>query len=88
MVELAVITAPLGQDIRTLHLWTQRNQTCDALSRLASGKAAPEVLKNAVRCPQPSLPFRILGELVVELYRTMKVSISPIASTAPALLFS
>ena len=65
MAELALITAPLGQDIRTLHLWTQRNQTCDALCLLASGKAVPETLKKAVRCQRPSLPFRILGEPVV-----------------------
>ena len=35
MAELACIVPPLGQEIHTLHVWTQRNHTCDVLSRLA-----------------------------------------------------
>ena len=65
MAELALVVAPLGQDIRTLHVWTQRNQTCDALSRLASGTAVPTALQQASRCSKPTVRFRILGEPVV-----------------------
>ena len=43
MAELALVVAPLGQDIRTLHVWTQRNQTCDALSWLPSGTVGPRL---------------------------------------------
>ena len=42
IAELALAVAPMGQDIRTVHLWTQRNTTCDALSRLAEGRELPE----------------------------------------------
>ena len=62
MAELALTFAPPGQDIRTLHLWTQRNQTCDALSSLAKGADVPAALQEATRCRKPSLPFNILGE--------------------------
>ena len=30
--EIALSIAPLGADICTAHIWTQRNATCDALS--------------------------------------------------------
>ena len=34
MGDLALLIAPTGKDIRCAHIWTQRNVTCDALSRL------------------------------------------------------
>ena len=34
MGDLALLIAPTGMDIRFAHVWTQRNGTCDALSRL------------------------------------------------------
>ena len=38
MAEVALLLAPIGQDIRAVHLWTQRNTTCDLLNRLANGQ--------------------------------------------------
>ena len=34
VAEAGLILAPMGRDIRSVHLWTQRNVTCDRQSRL------------------------------------------------------
>ena len=100
MAELALVVAPLGQDIRTLHVWTQRNQTCDALSRLASGIEIPATLQRASRCSKPILRFRILGEPVaktkkLQQWRTANkpreppaLALSHVAFTVPDLLLT
>ena len=55
MAELALIIAPMGQELRTAHLWTQRNSTCDLLSRLAEGKGVPVVGASRLdRCARES----------------------------------
>ena len=60
MAELALIIAPMGHDLRAIHLWTQRNETCDALSRLTEGAAMPEVLSRARQMSRPKLQYRVL----------------------------
>ena len=35
--ELAYLIAPIGLDIRATHRWSERNDVCDYLSRLAPG---------------------------------------------------
>ena len=61
MAELALIIAPMGHDLRAVHLWTQRNETCDALSRLSDGAKIPEVLIMARRMSRPALKYRVLS---------------------------
>ena len=59
MAELARILDPMGHDLRAVHLWTQRNATCDDLSRVAEGKAIPPALKDTKRCQKKPLNFRV-----------------------------
>ena len=59
MAELALILAPMGYDLGAVHLWTQRNSTCDDLSRVAEGKAIPPALKDTKRCQKKPLNFRV-----------------------------
>ena len=40
--EMALVLAPLGMDVRVAHLWTQRNQVCDLLSRFNADASLPE----------------------------------------------
>ena len=47
--EMALVLAPLGMDVRVAHLWTQRNQVCDLLSRLNADASLPEALSGATR---------------------------------------
>ena len=61
MAELALIIAPMGNDLRAIHLWTQRNGTCDALSRLTDGAAIPEILSTAKQMSRPTLNYKVLG---------------------------
>ena len=61
MAELALIVAPMGQDIRAAHLWTQRNTTCDLLSRLKEGKQIPEALSQTTRTQRKVLSYKVLG---------------------------
>ena len=42
-----------------VHLWTQRNGTCDALSRLTDGAMIPEVLSKVRRVSRPTLKYRV-----------------------------
>ena len=48
--ELALILEPMGHDLRAVRLWTQRNSTCDGLSRLSEKKAIPDSLHWTARC--------------------------------------
>ena len=60
MAELALLIAPMGHDLRAIHLWTQRNKTCDALSRLTEGATVPDILSTVKRVRRPSLNYRVL----------------------------
>ena len=61
MAAIALILAPMGQDIRAVHLWTQRNTTCDMPSRIAEGQPLPAVLSQTPRTQRHELRYRILG---------------------------
>ena len=62
MAELALLIAPMGHELRAIHLWTQRNKTCDALSRLTEGAAVPDTLSTVKRVRRPSLNYRVLEQ--------------------------
>ena len=70
MAEAALILAPMGRDIRAIHLWTQRNVTCDRLSRLQIPTAAgtaneqteiPKELHGVQRTSRRSLDCKVLS---------------------------
>ena len=63
--ELAQLVAPLGLDIRAAHLWSERNDTCDKLSRMKDGEACnlPE-LQQALRVKRLTTPRFWLSNLV------------------------
>ena len=62
MAEAAIILAPMGRDIRAIHLWTQRNVTCDRLSRLQKDRASiPEELQGAKRSMRRFLECKVLS---------------------------
>ena len=65
MAELAPIIAPMGQELRTAHLWTQRNSTCDLLSRLAEGKGVPDKLTTTMRTKRKAMKYQLLGKAPV-----------------------
>ena len=62
MAEIALIIAPMGQDVRAAHHWTQRNTTCDLLSRLGEGMHIPTVLSQTPRSTRQVMRYRILSE--------------------------
>ena len=62
MAEVALLLAPMRQDIRAIHLWTQRNSTCNLLSRLANGQTVPPELSQTPRTRRSVVNYRLLGE--------------------------
>ena len=60
MAELALVIAPRGHELRAIHWWTQRNTTCDALSRLTASKELPESLKSVRRVKRRSLHYKVM----------------------------
>ena len=52
----------MGHDLRAIHLWTPRNDTCDALSRLTDGKEVPSILSTAKQMRRPTLSYKVLGD--------------------------
>ena len=61
MAELALVIAPMGHDLRAIHLYTQCNETCDALSRLSVSKELPTILSSAKQMRRPALNYKVLG---------------------------
>ena len=61
MGEIALLLAPTGSDIRAAHVWSERNTTCDALSRLEQGKL-PKLpsLRDAQRVTRRATPRCLL----------------------------
>ena len=53
--------APMGHDLKAIHLWTQRNETCDALSRLSASNELPTVLSTAKEMRRLVLENKVLG---------------------------
>ena len=63
--ELALQLAPLGADVRAAHVWSERNKTCDALSRLRHGEQPKlPLLREAVRVRRPLTPRKLLDSLL------------------------
>ena len=62
--EMALVLAPLGMDVRVAHLWTQRNQVCDMLSRLnVDSHQLPDALSRATKVSLRKLEGSILQSL-------------------------
>ena len=62
--ENALVLAPQGGDIRAAHVWPEKNETCDMLSRLKPGAKIPlRGLEDATQCT----PRRVRGSLQGEL---------------------
>ena len=61
MAEAALILAPMGRDIRAIHLWTQRNVTCDRLSRLQKNRADIPELQGVKRSMRQILECKVLS---------------------------
>ena len=62
MAEMALLVAPMGQDLRAVHLWTQCNSTCDVLSRLTADQSIPEQLGTTQRTMRRQFDYKILGK--------------------------
>ena len=54
--EMALLMAPIGLDIRTAHIWTQRNRVCDELSRLQSGQVLKLPALSSAHCMKRRVP--------------------------------
>ena len=61
--ENALVLAPQGGDIRAAHVWSEKNETCDMLSRLKPGAEIPlRGLEDSTQCT----PRRLRGSLLRE----------------------
>ena len=49
MAKLALVVAPYGFELSTIHAWSIHNATCDELSRAKANDVVPEHLQTAVR---------------------------------------
>ena len=65
MAEMARIIAPMGQELRSVHLRSQRDSSCDVLSRLAEGHQIPAKLGKAIRTIRKPMEFQMLGTQLV-----------------------
>ena len=65
--ELAYLIAPLGLDLRAAHIWSERNDVCDHLSRLSPGELPNRAeLTGAVKARRQPAPRFLLDNLVDE----------------------
>ena len=65
MGELALQLAPLGSDTRAAHIWSERNSTCDALSRLQQGAQVDlPLLSGANRMRRKPTPRSLLDSIL------------------------
>ena len=63
--ELAYLIAPLGLDLRAAHIWSERNDICDHLSRLSNGERPNrKELAGAVQAKRQPVPNFLLKNLV------------------------
>ena len=65
--EMAYLIAPIGLDLRAAHIWSERNDVCDHLSRLAPD-VLPErtELEGAIKARRQPAPKFLLENLVGE----------------------
>ena len=61
MAEIPLLLAPMGKDVQAIHLWTQRNTTCDMLSRLAERTVIPECLARVQRVKRREFVYRVIS---------------------------
>ena len=63
--ELAYLIAPIGLDIRAAHIWSERNEVCDYLSRLPPGVPPEKTeLAGAVRSKRLPVPKFLLNHVL------------------------
>ena len=77
--EMAYLIAPSGLDLRAAHIWSERNDVCDHLCRLAPGEPPKRAeLKGAVKArrqPAPKFLLEILlGESTVPKNTTNEIA--------------
>ena len=61
MGELALVLAPMGKHLRGAHVWSERNTTCDALSRMSSTSQLPAELQAVQRTKRRVPAFKVLS---------------------------
>ena len=71
-MELALIFAPSGATIETMHIWSQENALADAVSRLDEGAVLPPALAKVRRTQLCDGKWRILGHVAAHLRRHKK----------------
>ena len=64
MGELALVLAPMGQHLTGAHVWSERNETCDELSRISPTDQLLENLHTVSRTPRPAPEFQVLNKIV------------------------
>ena len=63
--ELAYLIAPLGLDLRAAHIWSEKNEICDHLSRLLPGQQPNKTeLAEATPAKRQPVPRFLLNSLV------------------------
>ena len=61
MGELALVLAPMGKHLTGAHLWSERNSTCDALSRMSTASQLPPELETVKRTNRGPPQFKVLS---------------------------
>ena len=63
--EMAYLIAPIGLDLRAAHIWSERNEVCDYLSRLPPGVPPEKTeLAGAVRSKRLPVPKFLLNHVL------------------------
>ena len=64
MGELALVLAPTGQHLTGAHVWSERNETRDKLSRMSPTDQLPENLHTVSRTLRRAPGFKVLNKMV------------------------
>ena len=62
MGELALVLAPMGQHLLGAHIWSERNEVCDKLSRMQPGEPLPDSLRAVRRTHRRAPKFKVLNK--------------------------
>ena len=60
-MELALMFGPIGRSLESVHLWSEQNTLCDALSRIAQGVRVPRIVSGCPRSARATRPFLLLS---------------------------
>ena len=60
MGELALVLAPMGKHLSGAHVWSERNTTCDKLSRMTEADEVPAELRSVTRTKRRPPEFKVL----------------------------